>query len=70
MQEYKREVMNDFWSNFVKMTPVGLTGGLVVAAVIAPSKIATVYKSPLVPLYAGILGGVALSECAKEFNQL
>ena len=27
-------------------------------------------KSPILPLYAGVAGGIALSQCAERFNRL
>ena len=75
MQTYKREAVNQFWQDYVTYTGSAIAGGAFLALLLTPtstlfSSPLRVLKSPLVPLYAGIAGGFALSQCADRFNKL
>ena len=57
-------------------TAKGLGAGVIVAMLVtSPSTllqnpIKAITGSPILPLYAGIAGGIALSLCADRFNRL
>ena len=76
MQSFKRDAVNQFWADYIQYSAKGLFAGAVVAvlltrpALLVASPIKSVASSPLLPLYAGIAGGIALSHCADRFNQL
>ena len=76
MQLYKRDAVNRFWADYVNYTAKGLAAGAIVAvlvtqpSVLLANPVNALIKSPILPLYAGVAGGIALSQCAERFNRL
>lgn len=76
MQSFKRDSVNQFWTDCIQYSAMGLAFGAVGACILTPPAVLvsapfrSVVMSPLMPLYAGIAGGVALSQCADRFNKL
>lgn len=68
MQVYKREAVNQFWVGYIEYSAKALVAGTIIGSLI--TRPSAILKSPLLPLFAGIGGGVALSECAESFNKL
>ena len=59
MQVYKREAVNLFWVEFIQHSAKALIAGTIVASLI--TRPTAILNSPLLPLFVGIGGGVALS---------
>ena len=76
MQSYKRLAVDQFWQDYSKFTSGAILGSTLVILLLAgPNKaisspVSTFVKSPILPLYTGLAGGIALSLCADRFNQL
>ena len=76
MQAYKRDTVNQFWSDYVIYTSGAICSGAFLAFLlsnlgrVASHPIRTIVHHPIMPLYAGIAGGLALSQCATKFNEL
>lgn len=76
MQVYKRESVNMFWKDYVNYTAKALCAGTVFAilmsgpASLVANPIKSVLKHPVLPVWAGVAGGFALSSCADRFNRL
>ena len=76
MQTMKREAVDRFWQDYVSYSCMGLAAGCLLSilttrfAHLISHPIKSVFGSPVLPLYAGIAGGVALSELADKFNRL
>ena len=63
LQEYKRQEFNTFLDEYATFTAHGVLAGLVIGAAM---------KRPhtLIPLSAGIAGGIAIDRAAERFNQI
>ena len=66
VQKEKHKIFDSFLKEYAENTAIGLAGGVAVAAVLTGKG----SVSKLVPLYAGIGGGIALNKCATKFNLL
>lgn len=66
MQAIKHCYLNRFYQDWLSYTSTALVfaGGLSLVLGLG------VRSSPLIPLWTGIAGGLALSECATRFNRL
>ena len=75
MQKSKREAYGKFLGNACTYTFDAFAVATVFTLVfgwpaVRARGVEAIYKSPLMPLWAGIAGGVALSQCADSFNKL
>ena len=63
MATFKNDAMNQFWNDYASLTVKAWLAGTVVTALIRPSSLTQnpFAKSPIVALWMGIAGGVALS---------
>ena len=66
VQKVKHNLFDSFLHEYAQNTAIGVAGGVAVAALLTGKG----SMSKLVPLYAGIGGGIALNKCASNFNQL
>ena len=66
VQKCKQNIFDSFLSEYAHNTVMGAAGGLAVAALLTGKGSA----GKLIPLYAGIGGGIALNKCASKFNVL
>ena len=72
----KHEAVNQFWRDWKANTAGAFSGGIFLAFLLTGSSrlFSSSFKSvlghPVLPLYMGIAGGIALSQCADRFNRL
>ena len=66
MSRVKHGLFDSFLHEYAQNSAIGVAGAFAVATLLTGRASA----NKLVPLYAGIGGGIALNKCATNFNQL
>ena len=66
VQAIQRGYFDIFLNEYAQNTAAGVCAGLLFATFLTGRK----SLSKLVPLYAGVGGGIALNRCAAKFNRL
>ena len=76
MKACKRKILNQFWLNYLSNTDKAVAFATVATVILSgvrnvfANPVKAIVHHPIMPLYVGMAGGIAFSQCATRFNEL